>query len=120
MQNHLKPGKVKLDDLVLRSHHVNPNYSELQNYIDNFYTSYIKRMVEETEKFLMSQFERHGYSRDEVLSLAREGRIWISEGNERTRYWLDDEPLFEIILTEGLLEGYSYRRAYKCIDLKEE
>ena len=92
--------KVEIEDLILKSRHVDPNYAELQNYIDNFYESIIKRMIEETDNYIMSQFARFGLSRDEVLSLVREGTIWTSHGACWTRYWLDDEPLFDIVLTD--------------------
>lgn len=104
MQNKLKPGEVNF---------------ELQNFIDTFHESFIKRIVEEAEEYLFRQFERHGYSRDEVLSLVREGRITAYEGPEYTRYMLDGEALFEIILTEGVLDGCRYGRMYACYDLKE-
>lgn len=72
-------------------------------------------------EFIFDQFKRHGYSKDEVLSLVKENRIWTAEGNTWAAFNIDDEPLFEIIIMSEKSDDDSEHRelTFKCIDYKE-
>lgn len=62
------------------------------------YNSIAKEMSNSYDAFIFKQFERHGYSRDDVMNMAYEGRITCVEQSDFvSTYILDDViPLFEI------------------------
>lgn len=124
MQNKLRPPKVKIDHKTLNRKEVvgiDMDITSMYPNLDilNTVETIANRFIEEQDKFLFKQFERHGYSRDEVISLIDEGRITAEMLYCDTDYLVDGEPIFRIIVLEGINDEQGYGYKYGCIDLKE-
>lgn len=77
------------DDIYDALHQCNP--------IQELLREQARRWVKEVDDYVFAQFERHGYSNDEVKELISLGRIECKYFGDGNVYYMDDEKLFTII-----------------------
>ena len=88
----------------------------------SFIDDVTKHVNKAMEDFILKQFERHGYSKEEITDLAIAGKIETVEYSTVTKYTVNGISLFEIVritydidYTEN--DQYIFKTNLICIDL---
>lgn len=62
----------------------------------SFIDDVTKQVNKAMEDFILKQFERHGYSKEEITDLAIAGEVGSRERGSCTIYWVKGLALFEV------------------------
>lgn len=81
-------------------------------------------LVRARDNFVYKQFERHGYSRKQIMELSCEGRVTCTcIPVTGITYFIDDKPIFRISEpqhnVEELSDSYKFTVCWLCEDLQE-
>lgn len=80
-------------------------------------------LIRTRDNFAYKQFERHGYSRKQILEMSCEGRVMCTVYTSGITYYIDDKPIFRISEpqhnVEELSDSYKFTVCWLCEDLRE-
>lgn len=90
----------------------------------NLIENVTREMNKKLDEVILQQFERHGYTTDDIFKLTVSGRIKTFSVADATMFCVDDEPLFSIQTEDRLNTDsgdgfYTYSCNMVCRDLRE-